>query len=279
MRAGFPTSGVSAHNRLIERHPLSGQRAYWKSYDFKSSTWEANLQQFPLGPRFEGNPYPDLAFKHDGGEIIFHLHNGLQGYMLVDGADRRIDAGPIEVVNDPANHSGSPLIVNGLSCAACHKNGMRPAPPDQVRTGKGVIGEALQRVLQLYPEPAQMNAAIERDQALFLAALERTIGPYLRVDEATKNTPITDLPEPIGEVARRYYALKEDLDAVTVACELYLEQPQSVVDKANSSGVWRQLGLGVLAQKGGRIKRGAWESRRGTSQMQQAAREFGYSPR
>jgi hypothetical protein len=43
--------------------------------------------------------------------------------------------------------------------------------------------------------------------------------------------------------------------------------------------VWRQLGLRALALKGGRIKRAAWESRRGTSQMQQAAREFGYSPR
>ena len=49
-RAGFAQSGVSGQNRLVERHPLNG-RAYWKSYDFKPTTWEANLVQFPLGPR------------------------------------------------------------------------------------------------------------------------------------------------------------------------------------------------------------------------------------
>ncbi len=277
MRAGFPTSGVSNNNRLIERHPL-GQGAYWKSYDFRSSTWEGNLQQFPLGPVFDRNPYPRLAFKHDGGEIIFHLPNGMQGYLLVDGQDRRIDKGPIEVVSDPAGFSGTPVVVNGISCMACHKNGMRPAPADQIRTGKGILGEARERVKLLYPERAELNRAIERDQQLFLASLERAIGPYLRQDSVSKTLPITELPEPVSETARTYYAVRDDLDAVTVASELYLPSAREVVRKANS-GVWRQLGLGALALEGGRIKRGAWESIRGTSQMQQAAREFGYSPR
>ncbi len=278
MRAGFPSSGVSGHNRLIERHPLRGQGAYWKSYDFLSSTWEANLQQFPLGPRYEGNPFPKMAFKHDGGEIIFHLPNGLQGYLLVDGHDNRIDIGPIEVVSDPANNSGTPQIVNGISCIACHKNGMRASPADRVRNGKGVYGEARERVRSLYSEKAAIDQAIARDNRLFLDALERTIGPFLRGDEASKTTPITEFPEPVSEVARRYYAARDDLDAETIACELFLDDPALVVAAARSD-VFRQLGLGALAVEGGKVKRGAWESLRGTSQMQQAAREFGYSPR
>jgi mono/diheme cytochrome c family protein len=279
MRAGFPSSGVSGQNRLIERHPLRGQGAYWKSYDFKSSTWEANLQQFPLGPRFQGNPFEKLAFKHDGGEIIFHLPNGLQGYLLINGKDERIDEGPITVVSDSANTSGTPVVVNGISCMACHKNGMRPSPADQVRTGKGVFGEARERVKALYPEKKILDGAIDRDAQLFQAALERTIGPLLRFDDETKKKPLTELAEPVGETAKKYYAAKDDLDAVTLAAELYLDSPKALVDKAGSSDVLRELGLGALAVEGGKIKRGAWESIRGTSQMQQAAREFGYSPR
>jgi len=279
MRAGFPASGVSGQNRLIERHPLVGQGAYWKSYDFKASTRQANLQQFPLGPEFAGNPFNKLAFKHDGGEMIFHLPNGLQGYLLVDGKDNRIDAGPIEVVNDPANISGTPVVVNGISCIGCHKNGMRPSPQDQVRAGKGVPNVARERVKSLYPEKDDLDAAISRDQKIFLAALELTVGKFLRVDAASRATAITEFAEPVSEVAKRYYAMKDDLDATTVACELHLEKPQQVIDRADSSDVWKELGLGILAVERGRIKRAAWESLLGTSQMQQAAREFGYSPR
>ncbi|MCI0464987.1 MAG: hypothetical protein L0Z62_49325 [Gemmataceae bacterium] len=279
LRAGFPTSGVSANNRLIERHPLRGQGAYWKSYDFKSNTWEANLQQFPLGPRFQGNPYDRLAFKHDGGEIIFHLPNGLQGYLLVDGQDRRINEGPIDVVSDQDSTSGTPVIVNGVSCIACHRHGMRPAPADQVRLGRGVFGEARERVKLLYPEKKVLDGAITRDQQLFLLSLEQTIGPFLRVEAASQKTPLTELPEPVGDVAKRYYAAKDDLDATTVACELHVDNGKIIMDKAASSDVLKELGLGALTVEGGKIKRGVWESVRGTSQMQQAAREFGYSPR
>ena len=49
---------------------------------------------------FAGNPFADQAFEHDGGEIIFNLPNGLQGYLLVDGKGERIDEGPIEIVSD-----------------------------------------------------------------------------------------------------------------------------------------------------------------------------------
>lgn len=279
MRAGFPTSGVSTNNRLVERHPLRGQGAYWKSYDFRSSTWEANLTQFPLGPLYPQHPFPQLAFRHDGGEIIFHLPNGLQGYLLVDGMGERIDAGPIEIVNDAAQSSGSPVIVNGLSCMACHKHGLRPIPSDQVRRAGSVYGEARERVMALYREKAVIDEALARDQALFLDALEHVIGPFLRQEDQWKTVPVTELPEPVSEVVRRYLASKDDLDAETIACELYLPDVRMIREKAASSDVFRQLGLGVLVSDHGRVKREAWQATRGTSLMQQAAREFGYSPR
>lgn len=274
-RAGFPKSGVSGHNRLIERHPLKAAGAYWKSYDFKASTWEANLQQFPLGPRFEGNPFNKSAFKHDGGEIIFHLPNGLQGYLLIDGEDIRIDAGPIEVVNDALKTSGTPVIVNGLSCMSCHQHGMISPPRDVVRDGSGVFGKLRDKVRDLYPTQEEMNGLIARDEKQFLGALEEAVGPFLR-DGANKDRPLKEFPEPVGEVARTY--LNDDLDVAMVASELYLQDAKKLQPLIDQSAEARLLGLGALAQDGGLIKRSGWEARRGSSQMQQAARKLlGYS--
>jgi hypothetical protein len=86
-RAGFNSSGVSKNNRLIERHE-AGSIVYWKSYDFASNTGRQNLFAHPLGP---GDAAGD--FRPDGGEIIFNLPNGLQGYFLTTSADTRLDKG------------------------------------------------------------------------------------------------------------------------------------------------------------------------------------------
>ena len=111
---------------------------------------------------FRDNPFDKQAFVHDGGEFIFHLPNGLQGYLLVDGKDNRIDQGPEEVVNDPLKTSGTPAIVNGLSCMACHAQGMRPFK-DQIRQGAGVFGEAKRKVEKLYPEQKVMDDFLRED--------------------------------------------------------------------------------------------------------------------
>ena len=70
-RAGFNNSGVSNNNRVVERH-TSRYWAYWKSYDFAGSVGTQNIFTHPLN------------FNHDGGEVIFNLPNGLQGYYLVN---------------------------------------------------------------------------------------------------------------------------------------------------------------------------------------------------
>ncbi len=117
-RGGLITSGVSRHNRLVERHPTPFG-AYWRSYDFKQSAGRGNLLEFPLGPRFPGNRFDDQAFEQAGGEVIFNLPNGLQGYMLADAKDRRLDVpAPVAIVSDRSETSGTPEIVNGLSCMA-----------------------------------------------------------------------------------------------------------------------------------------------------------------
>src|SRR5262249_19433172 len=151
-RAGFAKSGVSSQNRLIERHEAA-YGAYWKSFDFKSNDGTGNIFRFPLGPVFKDNPFADQAFTQAGGELIFHLPNGLQGYLLVNAKGQRIDEGPTEIVSDTNKTSGTVAIVNGQSCMACHRHGMiRDGVKDELRDGSGVSGASLTKLLRLHPK-------------------------------------------------------------------------------------------------------------------------------
>jgi serine/threonine-protein kinase len=270
VRAGFTESGVSRQNRMVERHPaLYG--AYWKSYDFKSSDGPGNLIKFPLGPLFKDNPYPQQAFKQAGGEIIFNLPNGLQGYMLIDDKDNRIDAGPTEIVRDKEETSGSPAVVNGLSCMYCHKHGMISEFKDVIRAGHGVGGRAALKVEQLYPPQPEMEKWLKKDEDRFLRALDEAIGPYFRVG-ADKNRDVRDFPEPVGPLARLY--INKEISLAEAAAELGLKDPKLLQGAIRANQALRQqLGLGPLMNDDGTIKREAWETlRHFTSPFQELAR-------
>src|SRR5262249_14790874 len=155
-----------------------------------------NLFVFPLGPEFDGNSFERQAFKHDGGEIIFALPNGLQGYMLVNGKDERIDEGPVNVVSDGKKVSGTPLIVNGLSCMACHLHGVIRLQ-DTIRTGSILGGNAREKLRELYPPPETMNTLLKKDEERFLRALEEAMGPFLKTG-SDAGRDLRDFPEPVA---------------------------------------------------------------------------------
>ena len=265
MRCGFTPSGVSGQNRLIERHRTK-YGAYWKSYDFKAGNRKAILSQFPLGPSFPGNPSPQLAFDHDGGEIIFNLPNGLQAYLLVDGKDRRIDAGPIEVVSDALKTSGSPAIVNGLSCMSCHKEGMIDPPSDEIREFARVFGKSRDQVQRLYPPVKEFEAKVTSDAKLFMSSLEKTIGPILQTGSDASRS-LGDFPEPVSEVARNY--LQEELDLKSLVAELHEPNISRLQSKIEGDDLLQRLGLGVLLRPDGKIKRAFWESTQGGPSVMQ----------
>jgi len=275
MRCGFTPSGVSGQNRLIERHHIRKYvGAYWKSYDFKADNRRAILSQFPLGPDFPGNE-SKLAFDHDGGEIIFNLPNGLQAYLLVDGKDNRIEAGPIEVVSDALKTSGTAAIVNGLSCMSCHKEGMIDPPEDEIRDFARVFGAERDRVQKLYPPKDLLEPKIAEDSLRFQKALEATIGSILMTGEHA-NRSFGDMPEPVSEVARNY--LQEELDLRAIAAELHEPNVSRLKAKIEGDDLLRELGLGVLLRPDGKIKRAFWESTQGgTSIMQLAAFTLDYT--
>jgi cyclophilin family peptidyl-prolyl cis-trans isomerase/mono/diheme cytochrome c family protein len=179
-RAGIrdKQSGVSQHNRLIERHELADGAYYWKSYDFEDSVGTGNLVMHPLGPsNLEGLPdnQREFAFEHAGGEIIFSLPNGLQGYLLVTEDGTRIDDGPSKIVfdrDDSADVKGQ--ITNGISCIACHSGGIN-LKLDQIRDGSlKILPRGLRDELEaLFPANEAMDRMQKADKARFMAAVAR----------------------------------------------------------------------------------------------------------
>ncbi len=111
-RAGFKKSDVSDFNRVVERHLFknANNRTFWISYDFAGQSGKQNITVNPLD------------FDFDGGEIIFTLPNGMQGYMLTDAAGTRLNEGPLNIVQDESQKDF--IVRNGVSCMGCHSSGM-----------------------------------------------------------------------------------------------------------------------------------------------------------
>ncbi len=270
-RAGFTESRVSGQNRLLEWHPISRDRYYWMSYDFKPNNRRSILSEFPLGPTYQGNEHASLAFEHDGSEVIFSLPNGMQGYLLADGKGNRIDAGPIDVVADSLKTSGNEQIVTGVSCIACHRQGIIRTPADEIRSYSRALSDALRRVEQLYPERERFEAMIERSRSAFMVANREATEPFLE-----SSLSGNDGPEPIGEVARRFHL--QPIGLKTLAAELGIEA-ESLAVTLESDRTLRATGLRVLLREGGSIKRAAWESPAEFPLMKQVARQFKFSPK
>ena len=257
-RAGFSESGVSRSNRLVDRHAFGTDDYYWKSYDFGKSEDRGNLFKYPLGPRFVENQYHEYAFEADGGEMIFSLPNGLQAYFLATAAGQRISEGPVEVVRDNKETSGTPAVVNAISCMACHQHGMVRLK-DTVRDSRAVpFGDVRLKVESLFPTVAEMDEIIDHDRSRYIAALDKACGIFLKVGEDADKTMLDFTEEPIGTSARYY---QKDLEIEEVAVELGYENPSALAALIRSNSRLREIGLGPLSD-GAAIKRSTWASTR-----------------
>ena len=227
-RAGFNESGVSNHNRVVERH-LSRFGAYWKSYDFAGSASIQNIFTHPLD------------FRHDGGEIVFNLPNGLQGYYLADANGNRLDAAPIGIVSD--RKADDPTVRNGISCIGCHTEGMKTFE-DTVRAAIEQNPNPLfdkERALNLYIEQAVMDTFVQEDTDRYRTALEKTGADFGGVEP----------------VHRFHEAFFSPLTAHHAAAAVGLET-QTFLEYIQEKPRLQNLGLSSLTTPNGTIKRDAW---------------------
>jgi len=219
MRAGFlaDSSGVSDHNRMLERFDLPRGGYYWKSYDFAGSEGEQSLILHPDGPPQMGATVSGTApFEHDGGEMIFSLPNGMQGYYLSTADGDRLFEGPTSIVAFRDRPIGRGIeIVNARSCFACHENGII-SKADEVRefiqTNPSFDLRQREVLLQMYPEQEVVDDYYRRDLEQFLAALEEINAVELTV--AGRPTSLL-APDGTGEIVTwladfRFQRLDED---------------------------------------------------------------------
>jgi hypothetical protein len=238
LRAGFNGSGVARSNRLIERHDAI-HGAYWRSYDFSDNTGRQNLFQNPLGPA----PAGGATFRHAGGEIIFNLPNGLQGYLLVDGTGTRIDRAPAEIVSDPKRPDR--VVETGLSCIGCHVQGIIPKD-DQVRAHveknrRAFTAQQREAILALYAPVGRLQATVKEDNERFAAALKRLGVP-------------SGEPETVSATLQRY---EEVLDLARAADEV--GTTSDVLARVVRKSVELAGTLGPLLARGGTVQRQVFE--------------------
>ncbi|NRA65634.1 MAG: cytochrome c [Pseudobacteriovorax sp.] len=196
LRSGFRNSGVSSQNRVIERlRSSTTNRFYWISYDFADNNeGQQNLFNFPLGPA--GIGFEEKSFDHDGGEVIFQLPNGMFGYYLNLADGSAIHKGPVNIVKQEGGPSQFfQSILNGVSCMSCHGQGLL-YKKDEIRgfvaTSNDFLAAEKDKVLALYPEEAQLKAAMDEDNAPYFKALEEMQIPL-------------GSPDPIDSAFRYYY--------------------------------------------------------------------------
>ena len=229
-RAGTNNSGVSNNNRVIERH-TSRYGAYWKSYDFAGSVGTQNIFTHPI------------SFTHDGGEVVFNLPNGLQGYYLVNASGFRLDEAPINIVSNPA--ASDPTVRNGLSCMGCHTEGMKTFE-DEVRpviesNANPTYDKA--QALRLYVEQSEMDTLLSEDMERYRGALEETGG-------------VSGGVEPIS---RFHEVFQGPVDAAHAAAAVGLET-EAFQEKIRENVGLQNIGLLALDSENGSMKRDTWTS-------------------
>ena len=227
-RAGFNDSGVSNNNRVVERH-TSRYGAYWKSYDFAGSVGTQNIFTHPL------------AFTHDGGEVVFNLPNGLQGYYLANASGFRLDAAPINIVSNPA--ASDPTVRNGLSCMGCHTEGMKIFEDEVRPVIESNTNPAYDKAqaLRLYVEQSKMDTLLGEDMDRYRVALTKTGGA---VDD-------------IEPISRFHEVFQGPVDVAYAAAVVGLET-EVFLNKIKEN-VWLQ-NLGLLVLESGNMKRDTWTS-------------------
>ena len=233
LRAGFAdgSSGVSDHNRMLERHDMPFGGYYWKSYDFGGDVGRQVLKRFPHGPKELKLEAGLQSFEHDGGEMVFSLPNGMQGYYLSTAEGAQLDVGPTAIVSFRKRPIGKGVeIINARSCFDCHYDGIlskRDQIREHIQTSTLFSKDQQDVLLALYAPQEELDEAYKRDRDRFVASLDR-----LGITEPTPDGGKTSLKAPGGAEIFTYFADKyeDELNFEQLAAEFDMTPEQFASD-------------------------------------------------
>ncbi|MDP9629923.1 UNVERIFIED_ORG: mono/diheme cytochrome c family protein [Ensifer adhaerens] len=262
LRAGFAdgSSGVSDHNRMLERHDMPFGGYYWKSYDFAGDVGKQVLKRFPHGPKELGALDAGLVpFEHDGGEMIFSLPNGMQGYYLSTAAGKQLDVGPTTIVSFRDRPIGKGVeIVNARSCFDCHADGIlskRDQLREHIATSTLFSKDQQGVLLAMYVKQEELDEAYRKDRERFVEALQK-----LDVTEPTPDGGLQSKHAPGDAEIVTYFADKYedelDFDALAAEFDMTPQQFSEAIKRVAEVDVLR-LGLDWVTtlEAGGTVPR------------------------
>ena len=215
IRAGTTQSRLSRQATVAERLELENRPGfYWSRYDIADTTAGQSIFADPLG------------FQEDAILTIFTLPNGLNAYVIFDGAGvRQTDT---EVVLEP----GEAELENSVACNGCHATGLNPIT-DEVRdyvqaNSHDFNADQFQEIQDSFLDQPEIDATLRSDVQLYQSALVR-----LGLDELTT--------DPVDTVYERFDG---DVDLVVAAGDLGLTPDDLRGDLAFlSQSVDRQLSV------------------------------------
>jgi WD40 repeat protein/mono/diheme cytochrome c family protein len=247
MRVAFNGSGIAKNNRVLERHDAV-HGYYWRTYDFDEVPQNLiergqllpdrrNVFAYPLGP---GNL--ENTFQHAGGEAIFSLPNGLQGYFIMNAVNNRLDKAPNQIVTDPKRPDKA--VEMGVSCMGCHIPGVH-VKADQMhdfllKNPKAIAKVDADIAKSLYPPKEKSTAQMEEDGKKYREAVNQTGAKIAKA-------------EPIITMTQRY---EGDIDAISSAAEAGLKYDD--FQKRLSESDLLSRNLGALRVPGGTVARQVW---------------------
>lgn len=189
LRAGFANSGVSKQERVLNRFDsnLGPGTSYWISFDFDGGNGGDGANGFEQNVANESIFSDPLDFAFAGGEAIFSLPNGMQGYYVAAADGTRLAEAPIGVVIDPAQNNG--VVVNGASCHSCHNIGMIPFT-DSVRSyvednKRDFDNDTYESVMIQYNQ-TEFLRMMDLDSEMHMAATERAGVPRDAADAISR---------------------------------------------------------------------------------------------
>jgi cytochrome c553 len=233
-RMSFSNSGVSSFNRVIERHDITKYNGYyWKSFDFNSNVETSNIFTHPISKAENSQK----GFVHAGGELIFSLQNGFQGYFLVDAKGNQIDKGPNDVVQDPLRRDST--VVNAISCISCHKEGIKEKP-DQIfpifSKQPKAYNDIQNQIKLTYKGAAEDAKIFSADQAKFTAALAS-----INISSSERSEPIIKVYKTYEDVVTLERAAEEIGITTSELLSIEDETVQPIILRMEIAGIARDI--------------------------------------